>query len=674
MAINFLNTVDLNKNQLNNAAIQNLAADPATGVLGQIYYNTTDSVLKICITASTPAPTNAVWQGVSGDVASVTASTVDNRKGIAVVDSAGPDPIVGLNIIGQANLGATPATNDELLIYDLSATTNKSITVGNLVGGFETTYSYLTSPRVPTFDTLVGGTGYSNAINVATTVTPAGGLTMTVDVTVNASNVITAIVINNPGYGYSTGDVLTVSAGDANATFTLTSDSSNVNPNLRLRSSANVNDDIKLTGSGATTITRTSDTGITISSLNTQNTYTLPVTAGAVAPAAPTTGIITLTGSGGDTDAVTFSGTTGRVNVSGGGSTITVDLTDDVTIVDDLTVGGVITQSQAGETNSLASPLNMNSNKVTNIATGTAGTDGVNLAQVELLVAGVGVFQGGYDATNDPGSPNISGGSNVKLDLGDYFVVSHDGDITFSGTTTTGVNSGALANSTALVLTAANTSVAVGMDVTGTGVPPGITIATVTNSTNFVLSSAITIANTTTLTFSDKVVSVEVGDFIFANAAIAAGSDPAASEYTIVQSDANIAGAGATDGATEKGIAGFDSANFTVTASGWVQLDNQKNPYGRRQALNNGANATPATSPSSRVESGGVTTFTLNLADATLFGTGALSENIAVEVTQIGTPFQTVYAEITRSGSASMAIAFTGSVLSDVYQVLLTHV
>ena len=98
-----------------------------------------------------------------------------------------------------------------------------------------------------------------------------------------------------------------------------------------------------------------------------------------------------------------------------------------------------------------------------------------------------------------------------------------------------------------------------------------------------------------------------------------------------------------------------------------MQLDNQKNPYGRKQSLNN-------TSPSSRAEAGGVTTFTLDLADASLFGTGALSSNIAVEVTQIATPFQTVYAEITRSGSASMAIAFTGSISSDVYQVLLTHI
>ena len=545
MAINFLNTVDLNKNQLNNAAIQNLATDPATGVLGQVYYNTTDSVLKICITANIigPPAVNAVWQGVSGDVASVTASTVNNRLGIAITDPNGPDPVVGINIIGQTNLAATPASTDELLIYDVSTTTNKAITVANLVGGFETT-------------------------------------------------------------------------------------------------------------------------------------YTLPVTAGAIAPNTPTTGIITLTGSDSSTDAVTFSGTTGRVNVSGAGSTITVDLTDDVSIVDDLNVGGVITQSGISSTtganngalaattalalavananvkvgmevtgtgvptnitivtitdttnfvlssaisiadataltftevNSFAATLDLNNNRLQEVKTGLLGTDGVNLAQVELLIAGIGVFKGGYNATTDPGAPVISSNNNIALDQGDYFVVSHDGDITFS----------------------------------------------------------------------DQAVSVEVGDFIFANAAIAAGggvgTGPASTEYTFVQADANIAGAGATDGATEKGVAGFDSANFTVTASGWVQLDNQKNPYGRRQALNNGANDTPATSPSSRVVAGGVTTFTLDLADATLFGTSALAKNIAVEVTQIGTPFQTVYAEVTRSGTASMAIAFTGSVLSDVYQVLLTHV
>ena len=74
MAINYLNTVNLNKNQLENAAIQNLTSDPATGVLGQIYYNTTDDVLKVCVTANVTGanPANAVWQEVGGGVQTLT--------------------------------------------------------------------------------------------------------------------------------------------------------------------------------------------------------------------------------------------------------------------------------------------------------------------------------------------------------------------------------------------------------------------------------------------------------------------------------------------------------------------------------------------------------------------------------------------------------------------------
>ena len=48
MAINFLNTVDLNKNSLDNARIQNLGADPsaANSSIGQIYFNTGIDTLK----------------------------------------------------------------------------------------------------------------------------------------------------------------------------------------------------------------------------------------------------------------------------------------------------------------------------------------------------------------------------------------------------------------------------------------------------------------------------------------------------------------------------------------------------------------------------------------------------------------------------------------------------
>jgi len=104
MAINFLNTVNLNKNQLNQAAIENLGTDPATGVLGQIYYNLTDSALKICITASTAAPSNAVWQEV-GTTSGVETFTNTN-VGSTYVDFS----VVNASAIGDVNIGFADLT------------------------------------------------------------------------------------------------------------------------------------------------------------------------------------------------------------------------------------------------------------------------------------------------------------------------------------------------------------------------------------------------------------------------------------------------------------------------------------------------------------------------------------------------------------------------------------
>ena len=71
MAINFLNNISLNKNQLEQARIENLAADPTAGVLGQIIFNTTSNVLKVCTVES---PTAAVFSEVGGGVTSFTAT------------------------------------------------------------------------------------------------------------------------------------------------------------------------------------------------------------------------------------------------------------------------------------------------------------------------------------------------------------------------------------------------------------------------------------------------------------------------------------------------------------------------------------------------------------------------------------------------------------------------
>jgi hypothetical protein len=71
---------------------------------------------------------------------------------------------------------------------------------------------------------------------------------------------------------------------------------------------------------------------------------------------------------------------------------------------------------------------------------------------------------------------------------------------------------------------------------------------------------------------------VQPGDLIFANQ-----DNPGATfgNWTVVQSGQEVAGQGATDGATTKGIAGFDSATFSVTANGFVTSD----IYGGASAL-----------------------------------------------------------------------------------------
>jgi len=340
---------------------------------------------------------------------------------------------------------------------------------------------------------------------------------------------------------------------------------------------------------------------------DTNETYTLPTTAGVVAPGAPTTGIISLTAGGtgsGVKSTVTFTGTSGRIDVSGSAvaqnGAITINLTDDVTIVDDLTVGGELTVSGTGQSSF--------GGQVTIPQTPVADTDAASKKFVLDQVAGLGSFQGGYDASTDPGSPALTGASNIAFGQGDFYAVTTAGTITFSDSPTG--------------------------DAT-----------------------------------------LEVGDFIFSNTDITANSDPASTDFTLILADQNIAGSGATDGATPKGVAGFDSANFDVSNTGWVQLNSQRNPYGYKQSLNN-------TAPSSRAEAGGLTTFTIDVTQSAagvtpawkIFGTGALAENVKVEVTSGSAPYQTVYADVARSGSATLTIAFTGSIANDAYQVLLSHI
>jgi hypothetical protein len=126
-----------------------------------------------------------------GDVTEVKASTEIDELGIKVTDPTGPIPKIGLDIANQTALGATPATDDELLIYDLSATTNKKVTVANLLAGAaDTTYTLPTTVNA-------GGNGGVVSLNDGSTVGSVNFKTPnTTSVKVVTANTGTAGVFN----------------------------------------------------------------------------------------------------------------------------------------------------------------------------------------------------------------------------------------------------------------------------------------------------------------------------------------------------------------------------------------------------------------------------------------------------------------------------------------------
>jgi len=561
MAINFLNTVNFNLNSVNNIRIQNLGTDPsaANSAIGQIYFNTTVDTLKqyVADTQNPPvpgAPTPGwVEVGVSTAVEDFT-----NINGTYVSNS-----IVNTKATGNVSTGTV----------DLSAVDGTSV-AGTRFLSKDNEWAVVSNVAIATATTLGTVKLFSDTEQTVAAATVSATALRTYGVQFNSSD---QMVVNVPW----------------------------------------------------------TDTNVV--------TYTLDVPTG--------TTDINLKGSDGTDDPITISGSANQIAISrASASKLEIALTPDVTIEDDLTVGGIIRQTQTGgssttgvndgalsnsnallltadntaivvgmvlsgtdivenitiatvtnaktfvlssatsiantttitfaETNSFATQLDMNNNRIAEVKTGIVGTDAVNLAQVNSLIAGNGSFKGGYNATSDPGAPNISGGSNVALSKGDYFVVTSGGVITFS----------------------------------------------------------------------DKAVTVEVGDFIFAEDVITADSTPASTEYIIVIADANLATAGTLTGA-QRGVAGFDEDIFSVTTTsptaGFVSLNKQTNPYGISVLLEDGVDNAAGTE----------TTFTVDITTDARFGTGAKAKNCKAEViTEVGR--LTSYPEVTGNGVGSMIFKF----------------
>lgn len=545
MAIKFLDNIDLESNEIQDVAVENLSSDP-TGFAGRIIFNTTTSTLKYY--------NGSAWVSLdgTGNVDSVTGSNGLTNAGTSVDVDIEPDYSTGTNIVLAAGaLGANPVSAGRILVSGgSSGTTVEYCTItqlANTVNGLLSGVTFEADSGTPLVvedgDTVdfAGGTYITTlvttgAIGIAhdptsrtdttSTDAPAAGGTFTAvdSVTSNSTGHVTAInlkTVTLPVAGtMSSFDV----NGDATGTAAQTITDGNtlqINGDGTYIDTLGVNTDILRVRhilSGVTADTYTYPTSVTVNAAG----HVTAISAGS-APGTMDDWTINYGESGGTLSATISDGVswTSRVyqtaykgihlaNPAARTQIIGLDLpsVDTVTSIDAtndfLTVA--VTDAASGSGNNakiLASDislsqfgvptadLSMGTNKVTNVVDPTNAQDAATKQYVDDSVVGGLVYQGGYNASTN--TPALSGASNVALSKGWVYTVTVAG--TFIGT------------------------------------------------------------------------AVEIGDVIIVEVDIAANSNPPITDFTIVQRNVDLA----TN--TVAGIASFPTANgFASMTGGAAQL------------------------------------------------------------------------------------------------------
>ena len=367
MAIRYLSNIDLTNGELQNFKVQNLAADPSgPSGEGQMIYRTDTNVMKYYDGSS--------WQTFGTSGGSVT-SVAQTHGGNAF--SVAGSPITGAGTLAITVVGSSSQYIDGAG----NLTTFPAIPQGDItaiVAGSGMTGTSLSGP-IPTLN-VIGGAG----------ITANAG-----DIQVNytgANNVVLSATDGTSSVTVAAADKIIIS--------------DDTDDNVKFVSISQLT--AAVGGGTMSSFNLAGDTGTT-QTIEDGNTLTI----------AGSLGIDTVASS---PDKILI-----NLDLSELSTVTTIDPATDFLVGVDGTANEKILYSNVhlDQWGDAEADVDFGGNKILDIANGIAGTDGVNLGQVQSLVAGLGVFQGGYNATTN--TPALTGGSNVALTTGDFYAVTVGG-------------------------------------------------------------------------------------------------------------------------------------------------------------------------------------------------------------------------------------------------------